>query len=288
MNRKREKSVNLISGVFFAFFLMFFPFPAYSAIVNGDFEMSEPNALGALPVGWTTKNYARVHESFTPVFERGQQVTWSFLNNTVLPATGSKFLVLSTGDIGPDSATTHAIASQLVTFKKGETLRGKYFFGTGDYLGWNDWAEIRLKPADPNSGRTILVKYVDVQEVGDYSSTDGWQMFSHKFNAYDQGEYHLECIVSDRTDAIYKSYLMIDSVESSRIPPDADFNADGKIDYLDLAVFASVLYQDCTDPNSTCTYIDAGGNEVSFDFNNDQMITPADMEPLGDNWLWKP
>ena len=288
MNRKSKKSGSFVISVLFVLLLSIFSFPAFSAIVNGDFEMSEPNAIGTLPVGWTTRNYARVHETYTPAFERGQQAVWSFENNTVTSASGRSFLVLSTGDIGPDSTITHGMAKQLINFKKGETLRGKYFFGTGDYLGWNDWAEIRLVPFDPNSRRSILVKYVDVQEVGDYSSTDGWQIFTHEFNAYDEGAYYLECIVWDRTDAIYKSYLMIDSVESSQVPPDADFNADGKVNYSDLTVFANVLYQDCTDPNAICTYIDARGEEVSFDFNQDKLITPDDMEPLGNNWLWKP
>ncbi len=292
MNRKREKSQNVVIFVLFASFLSIFSFPASAQVMNGDFELSEPNALGALPTGWTTKNYARVHESYQPVFERGQQASWSFYDNTVLPWSGSKFLVLSTGDVPgvSDSAITHGMARQLITFKKGDTLRGKYFFGTGDYLGWNDWAEVKLVPYDPNdrTKRSILVKYVDVQEVGDYKSTDGWQTFSHQFTVADAGSYYLECIVWDRTDAIYKSYLMIDAVESSQLPPDADYNADGKVDYADLAVFASVLYTDCTDPNSICTYIDAKGEEVSFDFNNDQTITPEDMAPLGDNWLWKP
>lgn len=289
MNRKDEIQGNFIISALFVSFLSFFSFQAYTAVVNGDFEMSEPNSLGAVPIGWTTKNYARVHEAYTPIFERGQQVSWSFESNRVLPAKGASFLVLSTGDIGADSSITFANAMQLINFKKGDTLRGKYFFGTGDYLGWNDYAEIKLIPFDPNSGkRTMTVTNIDVQMVGDFSSTDGWQTFSHEFTAAQAGMYYLFFGVYDKTDAIYKTYLMIDDVEVGPVPKAADFNADGKVDYVDLSIFANVLYQDCTDPNAICTYMDITGNEVSYDFDQDQTITPSDMTPLGDNWLWKP
>ncbi|MFI4912525.1 MAG: hypothetical protein ACIAQZ_12740 [Sedimentisphaeraceae bacterium JB056] len=266
--------------------LAFFSFPALSEIVNGDFELSEPNDLGSIPTGWITENYAMVHDTFTPVFERGQSVTWSFPDSTVTPAEGESFLVISTGDIGVDTASTYGLAKQLCTFEEGQTLHGKYFFGTGDYLGWNDYAEIWLAPYDPNVSRGITIQSVDVSIVGDYQSTDGWQTFSHTFTAQDAGDYYIIFGVYDKQDAIYKSYLMIDDVKCSTLPPGGDFNADGDVNYEDITTFNEVLYQDCTDPNAICTYTDISGNEVSYDYNQDGLLTPEDVVPVTQNWLW--
>jgi hypothetical protein len=196
--------------------------------------------------------------------------------------------VLSTGDIGSDSASVKGVAKQLIKFNKGDTLHGKYFFGTGDYLGWNDYAEISLTAADPNKQRGFQLEYIDVATVGDYKSTDGWQSFSYTFNEYDAGEYYLSFAVYDKTDAIYKSYLMIDDIKCSVLPPEGDYNADGDINYADIITFNNVVFQDCTDPNAICTYFDIAGNEISYDKNGDDLITPEDMAPVAENWLWAP
>lgn len=284
-NKRNQGSFFLVAGFVI---LLFLSIPACGAIENGDFEISEPNAIGSVPTGWSTQNYARVHQSFTPTFERGQTVTWSFENNTIVPATGNNYLLLSTGDIGYDHLTSYGMASQNCFFKKDQTIRGLYFFGTGDYLGWNDYAEIRLIPTDPNNTRlrSILVEYIDVASVGDFKSTDGWQPFSYKFKQDETGEYSLEFIVYDKTDAIFKSYLAIDHVKCEYLPPAGDYNGDGTVDNLDLATFNSVLYTDCSDPNAITTYIDAAGNEMSFDVNNDKQITPEDSKPMLKYWLW--
>lgn len=279
----------MFSGFVLVFvFLLIFSNIARCHIINGNFEQTEPNDFGADPTGWTTQNYARVHSSFTPVFERGQKATWHFEDNTIVPYSGEKFLVLSTGDMGADHLTTFGLAMQACQFEAGKTVMGRYFFGTGDYLGWNDYAEIKLIPVDPNDRniRSILVEYVDVAQVGDYGSTNGWIPFSHTFTEEDEGYYYLTFAVYDKIDAIFKSYLAIDHVETVSLPPGGDFNADGKVDNLDLAIFFNALYQDCEDPNSICTYIDAAGNERSFDYTGDGLVTPADAAPLIKNWLW--
>jgi hypothetical protein len=268
--------------------LAFFSLPVLSQIINGDFETSEPNRLGNIPTGWETENYALIHESYTPMFERGQTVDWSFADATVTPAQGDGFLVLSTGDMGSDSSTTYGLARQLVKFTSGQTLHGKYFFGTGDYLGWNDYAEIRAIPKDPNRLRGFQIEYIDVAIVGDYGSTDGWETFSHTFTKDDEGEYYLTFGVYDKTDAIYKSYLMIDDIQCGILPPEGDYNADGLINYADIITFNQVVYQDCNDVNSICHYVDLAGNVVSYDYNDDGWITPEDVEPVIQNWLWKP
>lgn len=290
-----------------------FSFPAFSQIVNWDFEQTEPNELGAIPIGWNTENYALVHREFTPCFERGQRCHWSFEGNTVTTESGNAFLVLSTGDYGYDACgresfsgrTNKGVAWQECTFYEGDTIYGRYFFGTGDYVGWNDKAEIKIIPSDPNNEprlQEIVLAYIDVAMVGDFRSTDGWLAFSHTFTYADKGSYYLELGVYDVKDSIYKSYLMVDFIKIGDPFRAGDFNADGKVDILDMLAFDVALYQDCefpddpNDPNSICYYDNIFGDKVPFyrdpetgvDYRDEYGRTTLDaLRPVFRNWLWK-
>lgn len=124
---------------------------AKADLVNGDFEVADPNS--EVITGWTTEYYAKVHTSFYPDPDRGRIDNWSIDENGLLPQNGQQFLLLSTGDLGSDNETSKGTAHQTFTAQPGETLLGWFFFGTCDYMGWNDRATIKLTIPDPNEPR---------------------------------------------------------------------------------------------------------------------------------------
>lgn len=118
-------------------------------LINGDFEVAEPNSTQI--TGWDTEFYAKVHDAFYPDPERGNISGWVLTDNGLLPKINDHFLLLSTGDIGPDNTTSKGVATQIFTAEPGESLLGWFFFGTCDYMGWNDRAIIKLNRPDPNT-----------------------------------------------------------------------------------------------------------------------------------------
>lgn len=195
--------------------------PCFADILNSDFEYSNEPLEGEnfrRPTDWVSENYAAVHQSFIPTPEHGQNPNWLIPNNEMLPYQGSSFLVLSTDDIGPDGGENYALANQSTNFQAGQILRLHYFFGTFDYVPYGDFATINL--LDQQGSKHEIFK-ITTNDVGNYGSTDGWQLFEHTFTESNQGIYTLSLEVEDATDAIYKSYFAIDAI--GIIPEPATF-----------------------------------------------------------------
>jgi hypothetical protein len=256
-------------------------------LANGTFESSVAAAFPSCPADWDLVNYAECHSEYFPVFENRQdrRISWSM--DPVKADYGGCFCVLSTGDVTLDKDTSYSEISQAVSLAPGDILTGDWFFGTGDYLGWNDYASVMLMPADPNGPlEAIEVLHVDVADVGDYSSTDGWQKFALSFDEESSGNYLLTCGVYDRNDTIFKSYLMLDNLYAGEYIPRGDFNGDCRIDLLDLGTFADIYGTDCNQPAADCTYTDCAGRVLHMDDNGNLIIDIQDVAETVIFWLW--
>ncbi|MFH1614214.1 MAG: dockerin type I domain-containing protein [Planctomycetota bacterium] len=242
-------------------------------ILNPGFEFYTPVGDINEPNDWESYNFVSVMQEFTPHPEQGQDpwMNWK-IDYPLLPHDGNSFVVLSTGDIKPEPG--EAAMWQTVDFTTGQKLSGWYFFGTCDYLQWNDWATISLVAAD-GYVRTILLVSIDVATVGNYSSTNGWQYFEHIFSPIEEGTYQLKFFVSDYGDAIFKTYLAADDLHLCLAREYGDLNQDCKIDFLDFAVLAAYWQEFCSDPNS-CENADVDRSGF-IDFNDLSVIT--------ENWL---
>jgi hypothetical protein len=232
----------------------------YATVVG---DMNEPN-------DWNSQNFVSVMREFTPTPTNGHFNYW-LTQPPLFPHEGDSFVVLSTS---VDNIKV-AEMSQEIIFAAGEKLTGWYFFGTCDYMEWNDWATISLI-AEPNQSiRDILLVSVDVAEVGDYSSTDGWQYFEHVFSETDEGLYELKFFISDYSDAVFESYLAVDDLGICIGEEYGDIYEDCQVDFLDVSILAKYWLEDCPDPN-LCENADLDLSGV-VDYN--------DLGVIGDNWL---
>lgn len=227
---------------------------------NGRFELYEHNdVLGVnFPAGWQYENYTDVVGHFIPHPDNGGFTNWR-IDTTVglFPFEGEHFLVLSTGDM-PDRVTL-AKAWQSITIEAGDKLTGAYFFGTCDYIWdyplYNDWAEIKLVPADSNVQEVSLV-LVDVNRVGSFGagnngSMSGWKRFEYTFDVNQAGTYYLTMSVSDYVgDTAYDTYFAVDGLVLCHDPPTVgDFSCDCTVNFQDFALLAADWLCDCNDPN---------------------------------------
>ena len=230
----------------------------WGAILNESFEIPDPNVNEWFipPLNWDRARdnsykdcYVGLHREFVPhpQYDRNKnEVFW----NIPAPADGSKFVVLSTGDLGFDSdpVITHSTIWQTVTFEPGHRFTGFYFFGTCDFLQYNDYGKIYLEPVDPNIGLPpeIPLAYADVEMVGDYRSTDTWRSFVYDFTPDTAGTYNLICTVKDIQDTIYKSYLAVDGLKvCTTLYDHGDINRDCSIDMIDLFIMSDAWLSVC-------------------------------------------
>lgn len=273
--------------MFIRFFAIFILFQAciFGSIQNGRFEIPDPNQMTQYmtpPMNWQIENYAALLEFLIPNPENGPTVTWKIEH----PAEGQTFCLLSTGDLygpGSDQLITRSSISQSVSFASGDILMGSYFFGTCDYFPYNDTGSIVLFPVDPNDGlRDILLATANVEDVGNFGSTEDWVNFSYTFNEATQGQYLLTCEVIDVRDTKYKSYLAVDNLRVCfGTPLYGDINLDCAVDLTDFDFFAHLWMADCSDPN---TY-DPNLPCTIADFNPDELIDPNDLLLFTDCWL---
>ncbi len=258
---------------------------SYAGIINGGFEDIEPNVMLDFdpPSGWERENYAAVMEQFIPNPSEGNVENWQIdIQVGLRSVEGDSFVVLSSGDIQPDPPS--ASIQQYVFVYAGETISGYYFFGTSDYLSYNDYATIKLVPYDSNSGlRDLTIVYVDVEEVGDYNSTAGWVPFEYTFSSGEGGAYHQILSVTDMRDRVYPSYLAADYMRLCEHPAYGDINRDCRVDFRDLSWLASDWMQDCSDPN----YLADPNNNCSYgtDIDNNGPVDANDLMLMSDYWL---
>lgn len=286
-------------------------------ILNASFEIPDPNVSDWFipPIHWervyASDNklkdcYAGLHSEFVPSPEHDNEVDWYIS----APFHKSRFVVLSTGDLGSrsDTEVTKATITQTVTFTGGQRISGAYFFGTCDYLQYNDFGKIYLQPVDPNNGlpSEIVLAYMDVKGVGDFQSTEGWLPFQYDFTEQTAGDYNLICTVEDVQDKIYKSYLAVDGFKlCTPLYEFGDINMDCSIDLVDLFILSNAWMSECPDPNA----VDNDPNTIPTspwppdyipnpnyvpdpncpcemaDINKNWWVDPDDLNTLTSHWL---
>jgi hypothetical protein len=121
-------------------------------------------------------------------------------HSTYEPKGGDYFALLKTD--GPGLFTSIA---QPVYAAAGDTISGWAFFDTGDYLPYNDQAEVRIW-----SGNTLLdtVFYADTAMVGDYGQTP-WTRWEYVVPS--DGHYTVEARITNSLDSIYDSFMGLDA-----------------------------------------------------------------------------
>ena len=257
-------------------------------IYNGDFELFDPNDGCGFdkPTGWNTDNYAASVTLFKPKIESpqyGSCENWKIDPQAGLdPFEGDRLVVLSTGEIQDPGDTDHGTISQNIQVYTGQTLFGEYFFGTCDYLSsYNDYASIRLVPDVNSPSRDIGLVHIDVEDVGDYGSTDGWQHFEHYFTQQEEGTYDLVCHVEDVGDDIVNSYLAVDDFNLCVAPEYGDINYDCQTDMKDFGLLGYTWLCDYRDPNNI-----TDPNSILYgDLDGNDWVNADDLSLMAGSWL---
>jgi hypothetical protein len=180
------------------------------SINNPGFESVDVGGEFDTPSDWVVENYGAVVEGFIPNEYSGDKSMWKIpLAEKLMPYEGSRFVLLSSGD----STLQHGKISQQITVDAGDIITGAYFFGTCDYVPWDDYAEIKLVAAEGSGLSDIILAHISVADVGNFGSTDGWVTFqSEAFTDLTCGTYILECSVNDTADCLLESYLAVDAL----------------------------------------------------------------------------
>ncbi|MBN1456391.1 MAG: hypothetical protein JW912_00885 [Sedimentisphaerales bacterium] len=277
----------------------FTAFPVYADIVNPSFELFEYHADPnfSKPFCWEIENYAADVNNLMPLNDgqgEGGYQGWpdDIKDNGLFAIDGERLLMLSTGHIGEPGDTDHGKAWQHITAQEGDRLSGYYFFGTCDYIDdlddYNDYATITLvRNPDPNDNIELI--YINVSDVGNYSSMGGWERFEYIFSAETAGECDLTFHVQDAVDDYVNSYLGIDDLELCAAPEHGDINLDCQADYLDFAIIAQFWQINCygppgdmSDPNR-CD--DWAGVDSPGDFDDNEIIDVNDLKIFASEWL---
>ena len=261
--------------------------PVCAQIYNGDFELIDQNSpldFNA-PLDWERESYAAIANNFVPKPEKGATSNWKIdVQKGLYPFEGESFVVLSTGDLSaPLPDPQYAQIKQRIMVSTGQRLAGVYFFGTCDYIPYEDFATIKLVPI-PNSGlRDIILINIDVGDVGSYGSMDGWDFFEYTFSEIEAGIYELVLTVSDLGDAIFKSYLAVDNITLCYAPGYGDLNYDCQVNMFDFTLFANDWLQDCSDPN----YLADPNNNCRYgtDIDNNGPVDANDLYLMSQFWL---
>ncbi|MCK5564358.1 MAG: hypothetical protein KAJ07_03855 [Planctomycetes bacterium] len=268
-------------------------------IENPSFELYDPNGGPDFDVatGWFRENYAVDANCLLPTIEPqdvgyGSADNWLNNLNTIglHPKDGNRLLMLSTGNISSRDPIYHSKAWQTINVQEGDRISGYYFFGTCDYLDsveYDDYATISLtNNVDPNSH--ILLVNKSVEEVGDHSSTAGWERFEHRFTSDEAGLYDLTFFVTDVVDSKVNSYLGVDDLQLCAAPAYGDINYDCQANNLDFAVISSNWLIDCegpdmSDPNYCSTWTDELGSPGDLD--GDNKVDIEDIKLMSIGWL---
>ena len=283
--------------LFIAVCICFVVCPGYAELINGGFEISEPNeTLGVdLPTGWQTENHASVVDNFISSLLPGRTDGWLIdVNEGLFPFEGQSFVLFDTDNL---SQFYSARAWQEVSVSANERISGVYFFGTTDYLTWNDYAKISLIPPPETGLRDIVLARIDVSDVGDFSSTDGWERFEYVFSESEAGSYELELSVRNVDDFRLPSYLAVDDIRICVVPEYGDINHDCEVDLGDFALLSSEWLCDCTDSNSLpdpnrCPWTDLEQGQISVnlisDLDGDMIVDSNDLDKMSLYWLIDP
>jgi hypothetical protein len=273
--------------------LTLFAAPAYTQqIYNQNFEIVDPCSPRGkyYPLNWSAQYSVEVTDIFLPslTYESYQKWDPNILENGLSPCDGNSLAVLSSVDGQPD----YAQITQVVNFEPNDMFHGRYFFGTDDYVPWNDFAYIRLEPNEWQ-GETFELVYIDVETVDSRYHTDGWQTFKFLFDEQTQGEYKIICYVEDYYDTVLESYLVLDNFGICKDATLSDINLDCEVNYKDYAYLTRDWGCDFSDPNyppdpNYCQY-EVDGEEIIFelpaDLNKDDIVDFEDLKIFSDDWL---
>ncbi|MFA6186654.1 MAG: hypothetical protein WC770_05510 [Phycisphaerae bacterium] len=227
------------------------------------------------PTGWERVNYAAITNYFN-----NRSTNWDPNFRGLLPYEGNYFVVLSS----LDGMTNFSEIRQEITINPGDRLTGAYFFGTHDYIPYDDWAVIQLVDTnDTVVGKNIVD--VNIARVQSWGSMRGWKRFDYVFDANQAGTYDLKIAVFDKYDSILASYFAVDGlVICPNSPISGDINADCAVDFFDFAMLADDWMCDCNDngvfndPNHNCVYGTDSDNSGFVDFN--------DLQAIANHWLF--
>ena len=274
--------MNLRSLYLCSLFVCFLSASVFGQILNGSFEIFEPNGNPPVnqPVDWECENYAVVDSNLVPVADRNGGKKWEIDYEIGLePFDGNSFVIVNSGDLDPRYGEVSQVW-QSVEFFAGQKISGVYFFGTYDYLRWNDFGSIILEPDDSNDP-TIILARADVEDVGDYSSMSDWEAFVHVFTEEDAGVYDIVISVSNLLDTSLASYFAVDGLEVCTIAPYGDVNSDCKVDLVDFDFLSQdwMLY----DPN----YVQDPNywRQYETDFDGNHYVGEGDLSLMADYWL---
>jgi len=254
---------------------------------NGRFELFDYNNTIDIntPTGWQHENYTAVVGYFVPKPENGTTTNWRInLQTGLLPFEGEHFLVLSTGNV-PRQAVKYAKVWQSITVEAGDKLTGVYFFGTCDYLPYNDLADINLVPLPGESNLSVInIAHISIEDVGDYNSLSGWKRFEYTFDTNKAGTYDLTIFVSDYGDLAYESYFAVDGLVLCHNPPvTGDLSCDCTVNFQDFALLAVDWLCDCNNPN---VYNDPNSNcLLGTDLTGDGPVDIKDLQIMSEYWL---
>ncbi|MDD5457894.1 MAG: hypothetical protein PHF37_00655 [Phycisphaerae bacterium] len=238
---------------------------AMGQVLNGSFE--DFNDVTFMPTDWNSVNVVFVVSTFTSDPQRQRQ----WLVNEVNAVDGQYFVMLGTAEGGYQESYVY----QTITITSGQELSFFYFFGTYDYMPYNDWASIRL--TDINNPAIVIKElfYIDVNNVNSYGSTDGWRYFSHVFTEDEEGTYNLELFVSDCYDSVFESFFAVDGLQICLTEQVGNLNDDCTVDFADFGILSSYWQQECYEPNCPADIADP----------NDDFVDSQDLQVLTTYWL---
>lgn len=258
--------------------------------------------------------YAGIHSSFVPPL---REENWEI----PYPFEGETFVLLSTGSYKSfpdgDSDVKGAKISQKIYLDGGDTILGAYFFGTADYLHFNDYGQISLISAadandfpDPNDMPPNIAPIpgtlCNVEMVGNYESTQkfspetgGWISFSYTVEPNQTGPYYLQCEVVDVSDAKVNSYYAVDGLLICKGGlSQADLNFDCNVNLEDFSLLSQAWLTFCPDPpiddpnfpgdpNDYPAVPDPNLLEIceAADFDKSWYIDVNDLLFMSDEWL---
>jgi hypothetical protein len=171
----------------------------------------EPDSLGLDTISATAHVGGDMMAALVGGFETGDLSNW----DTQIPAGAAAYAAMSHGAYGPqdgnyfgllktDGAGSETLISQSFYATAGETISGWAFFDTGDYLPFNDYAEVRILSDGALLG---TVFYADVAMVGDFGQTP-WTYW--EYVAPSDGIYTVQAAIANSLDSIYDSYMGLD------------------------------------------------------------------------------
>jgi hypothetical protein len=187
---------------------------AASSLVNGNFE------TGNL-TGWTVDTTASGGTASAVASydycsaEGALEGDGCGVIGTMNPKEGSYFALLTPGTVSEDTKISQPFGAS-----NGDKVSGWAFFRTGDYLPYDDKAQVVIKS---NSGTTVAAPFEEsVSSVGQ-NGNSGWKYWEYTFSGLTgPGQFHIEARIHNTGDssASPTSAIGLDDVKTSIADPD--------------------------------------------------------------------